>query len=170
MHLPFQSNHPISNNTRGIARSLSGLYISIIFLGPKSQHWPRGAVGDSSDRSRTDVYGMGCESQRRRFQHRYVDCCGCRPFLRLWRVWILWCDAAWRRGKCMIKYIWATAWTHGGRCPLPPLLFWRISMITSSNGNIFRVTNHLYGDFTGHRGIPRTSDAELWCFLWSVPQ
>ena len=40
-------------------------------------------------------------------------------------------------------------------------------MMTSSNGNIFRVTGHLCGEFTGHRWIPRTkaSDAELWCFL-----
>ena len=44
------------------------------------------------------------------------------------------------------------------------------SMMTSSNGNIFRVTGHLYGEFTGSRWIPHTkaSDAELWCFLWSV--
>ena len=40
-------------------------------------------------------------------------------------------------------------------------------MMTSSNGNIFRVTGHLCGEFTGPRWIPRTkaSDAELWCFL-----
>ena len=45
------------------------------------------------------------------------------------------------------------------------------SMMTSSNGNIFRVTGHLCGEFTGPRWIPRTkaSDAELWCFLWSAP-
>ena len=38
---------------------------------------------------------------------------------------------------------------------------------TSSNGNIFRVTSHLCGKFTGHRWISLTkaSDAELWCFL-----
>ena len=43
-----------------------------------------------------------------------------------------------------------------------------LSMMTSSNGNIFRVTGHLCGEFTGLRWIPRTkaSDAELWCFLW----
>ena len=29
-------------------------------------------------------------------------------------------------------------------------------MMTSSNGNIFRVTGPLYGDFAGHRWIPRT--------------
>ena len=42
-------------------------------------------------------------------------------------------------------------------------------MMTSYNGNIFRVSGPLCGEFTGHRWIPRTkaSDAELWCFLWS---
>ena len=36
-------------------------------------------------------------------------------------------------------------------------------IMTSSNGNIFRVTGHLCGEFTGPRWIPRTkaSDAEL---------
>ena len=45
-------------------------------------------------------------------------------------------------------------------------------MMTSWNGNIFRVTGHLCGEFTGPRWIPRTkaSDAELWCFLWSAPE
>ena len=45
------------------------------------------------------------------------------------------------------------------------------SMMTSSNGNIFRVTGTLCGEFTGDRWIPLTkaSDAELWCFLWSAP-
>ena len=43
-------------------------------------------------------------------------------------------------------------------------------MMTSSCGNLFRVTGHLCGEFTGHRWIPRTkaSDAELWCFVWSA--
>ena len=43
----------------------------------------------------------------------------------------------------------------------------RYYMMTSSNGNIFCVTGHLCGEFTGHGWIPRTkaSDAELWCFL-----
>ena len=47
-----------------------------------------------------------------------------------------------------------------------------IYMMTLSNGNIFRVTGHLCGEFTGHRWIPRTkaSDAELWCFLWSASE
>ena len=49
-------------------------------------------------------------------------------------------------------------------------LSYKSVMMTSSNGNIFRVTGPLCGEFTGHRWIPRTkaSDAELWCFLWSA--
>ena len=49
---------------------------------------------------------------------------------------------------------------------------WYITMMASSNGNIFRVTGHLCGEFTGPRWIPRTkaSDAELWCFLWSASE
>ena len=41
-----------------------------------------------------------------------------------------------------------------------------------SNGNIFRVTGHLCGEFTGPRWIPhtKTSDAELWCLLWSAQE
>ena len=42
-------------------------------------------------------------------------------------------------------------------------------MMASSNGNIFHVTGHLCGEFTGPRSISHTkaSAAELWCFLWS---
>ena len=45
-------------------------------------------------------------------------------------------------------------------------------MMTSSNGNILRVTGHLCGEFTGPRWIPRTkaSGVELWCFLWSASE
>ena len=46
------------------------------------------------------------------------------------------------------------------------------SKMTSSNGNIFRVTGPLCREFTGHRWIPRTkaSDTELWCFFLSAPE
>ena len=39
-------------------------------------------------------------------------------------------------------------------------------MTTSSKENIFRITGHLCGDFTGHWWIPRkkASEVELWCF------
>ena len=45
-------------------------------------------------------------------------------------------------------------------------------MVTSSNGNIFRVTGHWRWEFTGHRWIPHTkaSDAKILCFLWSAPE
>ena len=42
--------------------------------------------------------------------------------------------------------------------------------MTSSNGNIFRVTGPLWGEFTSDRWIPLTkaSDTELWYFIWSA--
>ena len=51
------------------------------------------------------------------------------------------------------------------------LYFWRFMMMLS-NGNIFRATGHLGGEFTGPRWIPRTkaSDTELWCFLGSASE
>ena len=50
---------------------------------------------------------------------------------------------------------------------------WRMNhqyMMTSSNGNILRITSPLCREFTSHRWISRTkaSDTELWCFLWSA--
>ena len=47
-----------------------------------------------------------------------------------------------------------------------PTTFWVIVM-TTSNGNIFRVTGHLCGEFIGHRWIPHTkaSVADLWYLL-----
>ena len=49
---------------------------------------------------------------------------------------------------------------------------WGHGMMTSSNGNILRVTGPLCGEFTGPRWISHTnaSDAELWCFLWSASE
>ena len=43
------------------------------------------------------------------------------------------------------------SWNNGMRCMSLYIL------MTSSNGNIFRVTGHLCGEITGHRWIPRTS-------------
>ena len=44
-------------------------------------------------------------------------------------------------------------------------------MMTSSNGNIFRITGPLCWEFTGPRWIPLTkaSDAGLWCFSLISP-
>ena len=46
------------------------------------------------------------------------------------------------------------------------------SKMTSSNGNIFRITGPLCGEFTSDQWIPLTKAIvlELWCFLWSVPE
>ena len=46
------------------------------------------------------------------------------------------------------------------------------TVMTSSNGSIFRVPGPLCGEFTGLQWIPLTkaNDAELWCFLWSAPE
>ena len=52
-------------------------------------------------------------------------------------------------------------------------MLFSIVMMTSSNGNIFRVTDPLCGELTGHHvWIPRTkaSDAKLWYFPWSAPE
>ena len=73
--------------------------------------------------------------------------------------------------ECPIfKWVWVT-WPKwrvpgpGNRVVVPVMA--ARSMMTSSNGNIFRDTGHLCGEFTGRRWIPRTkaSDAELWCFF-----
>ena len=44
-----------------------------------------------------------------------------------------------------------------------------MTSLNGLNGNIFRVTGHSCGEFTGHRWIPRTktSDAEL-CFFYDL--
>ena len=71
---------------------------------------------------------------------------------------------------CYVVSHWLGAYTKLFlRMSLPPDLF---AMMTSSNGNIFRVTGHLCGKFTGHRWISHTkaSDAELWCLLWSASE
>ena len=41
-------------------------------------------------------------------------------------------------------------------------------MMTSSNGNIFRVTGHLCGKFTGPRWIPRTKASDSGALMFSL--
>ena len=96
---------------------------------------------------------------------------------KLWSDWII---ISTKKKTCIFKGF--TLWAHNlfvksihndavmRRRTGPSLVY--IIMMTSSNGNIFRVTGHLCGEFTGPRWIPRTkaSDAELWCFLWSAPE
>ena len=47
-----------------------------------------------------------------------------------------------------------------------------ITMMASSNNNIFRITGPLCGESSGYRWFPLTkaSDAGHWCFLWSAPE
>ena len=54
----------------------------------------------------------------------------------------------------------------------PPILKYSKNLMTSSNGNIFRVIDPLCGEFTGYRWIPLTkaSDADLFAkfaLIWS---
>ena len=66
---------------------------------------------------------------------------------------------------------WRQSWYHDNS-RFSCLLQTTLHMMTSSNGNIFRVTGPLCGKFTCHRSIPFTkaSGAELWYFLWSAPE
>ena len=70
------------------------------------------------------------------------------------------------RNNCIIlqNYVWL----H--RTGSDRHIWWHMN--TPSNGNIFRVTGPLWGEFTGHRWthLTKSSDAELWRFLWSVPE
>ena len=74
-----------------------------------------------------------------------------------------------------LAYLQGTLLTDGGDGADAPTVHVQVStykqvMMTLSNGNNFRVTGPLCGEFTGHRWIPLTkaSDAQLWCFLWSA--
>ena len=62
--------------------------------------------------------------------------------------------------ECFLSIVQSTNVTHNHK-----YTFRNIVMMTSLNGNIFRVTGHLCGEFTG---IPHTkaSHAELWCFFY----
>ena len=71
--------------------------------------------------------------------------------------------------RICIVYVWYFAET-GRFVAVPGELL--CDMVMSSNGNIFRVTDPLWGESTGDRWIPLTkaSEAELRCFLLSVPE
>ena len=78
---------------------------------------------------------------------------------------------AWCTIKAPAAFAWCT--NHFSHKVEFSYIVWNgVHMMTSSNGNIFRVIGHLCGEFTGPRWIPRTkaSDAELWYFLWSASE
>ena len=63
------------------------------------------------------------------------------------------------------KYIICLTQGCGRHSALVDSISFFTNMMTSSNGNIFRVTGPLCGEVSGHRWIPLTkaSDAEPWC-------
>ena len=85
--------------------------------------------------------------------HPYVTCI-CNMPLEMWCWLMIYRGPTWHGTECSTVTTQTTCF-----------------MMTSSNGNIFRVTGHLCGEFAGHRWIHHTkaSDAELWCILWSAP-
>ena len=91
------------------------------------------------------------------------SCFSANFFYLLWRAndskWAPKYHITWFDRQIMVEWSIAIVATRPSRA---------LYMMTSSNGNIFRVTGHLCGKFTGPRWISRTkaSDAELWCFLW----
>ena len=105
---------------------------------------------------------------------------------RLWRCGVsglgVWCSwkrqGMWRKEYAHLRYYRRTLpgpRSYCGRWDSWHLRFRvasQIRMIMSSNGNTFRVTGPLRGEFTGHRCNPHTkaSDAELWYSLWSAPE
>ena len=78
------------------------------------------------------------------------------PVKQPWRIWL----------KVRMKYMRPDNITAAKQSTTKP----SVCTMTSSNGNIFRVTGPLCGEFTGHQWIllTKSSDAELWCFLWSA--
>ena len=97
----------------------------------------------------------------------------------LWKlaVSLLWFPHTWERHECYNTPVFAILQVHSTKIHMICALcgfgidwFYPYSMMTSSNGTVFRVTGPLCGEFPGQRWIPRTkaSDAELWCFLWSA--
>ena len=82
-----------------------------------------------------------------------------------------------KRVDALVKKVITDASQMSAYCTEPSTLtrlniWWPYFMMTSSNGNIFRVTGFLCGEFTGHRWIPPTeaNDAVLRCFLCSAPE
>ena len=82
-------------------------------------------------------------------------------------TWCQWYHPDWKCKRSSHGSITTNNRTSTEQCTIEPSC-----MMTSSNGNIFRVIGLLCGDIPGPRRILRTkaSDAELWCFLWSAPE
>ena len=96
---------------------------------------------------------------------------GTPPYSNL-ATWAIWCGNfivcstiySYWKGDRKTAHYWPFYGIHQSR------VNFSCDMMTSSNGNIFRVTGHLCREFTGPRCIPRTksSDAELFFSLICV--
>ena len=91
--------------------------------------------------------------------------------------WTMWCPRQWGSDcSTIIEYdMWLDGKSRlcwGSLHPIQRQTHICLCMMTSSNGNILRVTGLLCGEFIADRRIPRikANDAELWCFLWSAPE
>ena len=101
-----------------------------------------------------------------------------RPYVRNYFIWHWALDMYKHHTVSCGMWLHFSFWTCSAELnrpqqyPCPNTSHMSFSMMTSSNENIFRVTGHLYGEFTGHRWIPHTKarDAKLWYFLWSAPE
>ena len=98
-----------------------------------------------------------------------------KPSITIYVYWIIMAGIYRRDRHRLILALWRTEnwWNVGIHINLVLcLIICNKYIMTSSNGNIIRVTGHLCGEFTGHRWIPRTKacDAELWYILWSAPE
>ena len=78
-------------------------------------------------------------------------------------------DLCWKNRLFIILYQWCKYFSFAWKMHFW-WKYWTV-MVTSPNGNIFRVTGPLSREFIGHRWISLTksSEAELWCFLWCAP-
>ena len=77
-------------------------------------------------------------------QNNYQNPCQIFPSILFWR-WVLgFLQAKCSDGDARVSFMYEIGLRN----------VWSRAMMTSSNGNIFRVTGHLCGKFTGHRWIP----------------
>ena len=79
------------------------------------------------------------------------------------------CGAMWRHHRvCQLKLLQAETW-HTTYVTTPSKVI-ILHMMTSSNGNIFRVTGPLWGESTGGGFTSQSQWRGALCFLWSASE
>ena len=89
---------------------------------------------------------------------------------------VLYCSLTWCNQACCLRRAFTDTWPdyirRHGSGPGWDHCCQQVVFMTPSNGNIFRITGPLCGEFTGHQWIPLTkaSDTELWffSFIWAL--